>query len=257
VQAARRLLRRAGREHAGALLVEGAAAVVEALRLAPSVRELFVAREVEAGDLVARAEARAVPVVMVPGRVLAALSDAATPQGVVAVVEAPGMSLADVPADASLVVVLAEVRDPGNAGSLVRSAAASAADAVVFTRGTVDAFGPKTVRAAAGALWAVPVVRGVDLVESLVALRDIGCTIVGADASAPDPVDRSDLTRRVAIVLGNEAWGLPAAASSLLDERASIPMPGGSESLNVAIAGSIFLFEAVRQRRARARARDD
>jgi RNA methyltransferase, TrmH family len=119
----------------------------------------------------------------------------------------------------------------------------------VFAAGAVDPFHPKSVRATAGSIFRLPVVRGLQLQDALTVMRDEGLDIVGADAGAPEAFDRVDLTRRLALVLGNEAWGLPAGAQELLDEKVGIPMPGPAESLNVGIAGSILLFECVRRRR--------
>lgn len=175
-----------------------------------------------------------------------ALTDSASPQGVAAIVETPNTSLDRLADDASLVLVLAEVRDPGNAGTLIRSALGAGADAVIFTVGSVDPFGPKTVRSAAGALFSIPVLQG-ELKEVVAALRTRGFTVWGTQTGA-EAAHSADLTKKVALVLGNEAWGLPAEATGLLDSALGIPMPGPAESLNVAVAGSILLFEAARQR---------
>ncbi|MFN2488441.1 MAG: TrmH family RNA methyltransferase [Actinomycetota bacterium] len=254
MRAARKLLKRAGRDRARACLVDSPMVAAEALRAGAGMRRLFVAQDdARWGELAAAAAARGVPVAIVPVRVIAALSDTTTPQGVVAVVEDPSRPLSLATAGASLVVVLADVRDPGNAGTLLRSASAAGADAVVFARGAVDPFHPKTLRAAAGATWHVPVVRDVEPRACLADLRLQGLSIIGSDAGAPSPLDEADLTGPIALVLGNEAHGLPAAGPEMFDEVLSIPMPGHAESLNVASAGSIILFEAVRQRRAAAR----
>jgi RNA methyltransferase, TrmH family len=181
--------------------------------------------------------------------VLRSLADTTTPQGVVAVVEIRTRELSDLAAGASLLLVLAGVRDPGNAGTLLRSALAAGADGVVFAAGAVDPLHPKTVRASAGAVFRVEVAREKDLGEVLAVIRRSGLVVVGADAAAPGRLDDTDFTRRVALVLGNEAWGLGPDAGDLLDEVVGIPMPGPAESLNVGIAGSILLFECVRQRR--------
>ena len=149
-----------------------------------------------------------------------------------------------------LVVVLANVRDPGNAGTLVRSAVAAGASAVVFCSGSVDPFNPKTVRSTAGLLFHVDVSAGVALDAALSELREMGFLILGADASSSKAPDEVDLSERVALVLGNESWGIEETSSRLLDDIVGIPMPGPAESLNVGIAGSVLLFEAVRQRRA-------
>ena len=124
------------------------------------------------------------------------------------------------------------------------------ADAAVFATGSVDPYHPKTVRAAAGALFALPVVRGIDAAAALARLGERGFTSIGADASASSTMGDTDLTGRVALVLGNEAWGLPDGLEDKVDSLVSIPMPGPVESLNVGIAGAVLLFEVVRQRAA-------
>jgi TrmH family RNA methyltransferase len=248
VQAARRLHRRRGRELEGGYLVEGREAVAEALAVAGLVRELFVQTEVSGLEaLCARARATGVPVTRVSARVMGALSTTTTPQGAVAVANLPAGGLAQLD-DADLVVVLAAVRDPGNAGTLVRSAAAVGADGVVFCRGAVDALQPKTVRAAAGALWRLSVVRGVAVRDCLEHLKMRGLRILGADAAAPRSIYDAELTRRLALVLGNESWGLRPQERALLDEVVSVPMER-LESLNVGVAASVILFELARQRR--------
>lgn len=221
----------------------------EALEAGAIVRDVFVAPESAAGEVVSRASAVGIPVHRVTDRVIAALADTTTPQGTVAVVAAPGMALEDIPDTPSLVVVLADVRDPGNAGTLLRSALAAGASAAVFCRGSADPLHPKTVRAAAGSIFHLPIIRGTSVEDAADALSRLGLRLIGADAHAPMPAYSTDLVEPFALFLGNEAWGLPPASRHLLDHSVSIPMPGGSESLNVAVAGSILLFEAVRQRR--------
>jgi TrmH family RNA methyltransferase len=189
-----------------------------------------------------------VPVTSVDGRVIKALSEATTPQGAVAVMIAPLDCFDSLDDGVDLVLVLAGVSDPGNAGTLVRSAVAAGAGAVVFTTGSVDALNSKTVRATAGNLWATRMIRDVTVTQASAELKERGFTLFGADSSAPRAHDEADLTGRSAIVVGNEAWGLPEEAAAVVDELVAIRMPGPVESLNAAIAGSILLFEAVRQR---------
>jgi TrmH family RNA methyltransferase len=230
----------------GAFLVEGPIAVHDALSSDAVVLEVFATQD---DDLIEAARSQGASVHVVEDRVLASLSDTTTPRGVVATVRDPSVDLGALLDDADLTVVLADVRDPGNAGTLMRSALAAGASGVVFTTGSVDVLHPKTVRAAAGGLFGLRLVRGVALESALSALRTAGLVILGATAAARRPVYSVDLTRRFALVLGNEAWGLPPEGRSLVDEEVGIPMPGPAESLNVAVAGSIMLFEAVRQRR--------
>jgi TrmH family RNA methyltransferase len=223
--------------------------VTEALESTAAVDEIFAEPDAVTPEVRALVAKRGVSLVPVSQTVLASLCDTTTPQGMAAVVRMGRASVDALPADASLVLVLAAVRDPGNAGTLVRSALASGASGIVFTRGSVDPWHPKTVRATAGALFHVPVVRALSIEETVSHLRASGLVVIGADATSKRPLDSVDLTRRVALVVGNEAWGLPSDMRHLLDEDVGIPMPGPVESLNVGIAGSILLFETARQRR--------
>jgi len=188
-----------------------------------------------------------VRVLEVGDNVVRALADTSSPQGVVAVATMPAFRMADLGDTADLVLVLAQVRDPGNAGTLVRSAAAAGVDCVCFAEGSVDPFGPKTVRASAGAVLRTPVDRGSPVASTITALRDRGFAIVAAEADAETTLYDVDLVGATAVVLGNEAWGLSSEVD--FDSAASIPMEASVESLNVATAGSVLLFEAVRQRR--------
>ena len=247
VQSARRLKRRVDRDRAGAFLLEGRRAILSAIDAGAELIELFVEDGDTNEEVRAAARAAGVPVTPITSNVASALSDTTTPQGVVAVARDVSRPIEDLDAP-TLVLVLAGVSDPGNAGTLVRSAVAAGADAIVFTDGSVDPLAPKTVRSAAGALFGATLVRGVGLDDAFGALRALGLTIVGAEAGGPAP-ETLDLTRPVALVVGNEAWGLPAAAARGTDASVGIPMPGPAESLNVGIAGSILLFEVVRSRR--------
>ena len=249
MQAARKLRRRSSRDREGAFLVEGPVPVTEALTSGAPLRELFVAESSPDVDVLSGAARGAgVPVIEVTEPVLRSLADTTTPQGVVAVVEIRTSDLRELAGRASLLLVLAGVRDPGNAGTLLRSALAAGAEGVVFAGGAVDPFHPKTVRASAGAVFRIEVAREKELAEVIGVLRDAGLAVVGADASAPERFDHTDLTRRIALVLGNESWGIAPEGRDLLDEVVGIPMSGPAESLNVGIAGSILLFECVRQR---------
>jgi RNA methyltransferase, TrmH family len=142
------------------------------------------------------------------------------------------------------------VADPGNAGTLVRAGEAAGASAVLFCGASVDPCNPKCVRASAGSLFHLPVCSGGEAGAVLEDLRDAGVRRAGTVVRGGRPYDDVDLTGPVAIVLGSEAHGLPSALDALLDDRLTIPMAGRSDSLNVAMAGSILCFEALRQRRA-------
>lgn len=172
---------------------------------------------------------------------------AVTSQGVVAVAR---KRCDDEPAG-DLVVVLVQVSDPGNAGTLVRTAQAVGATAVVFAAGSVDPFSPKCVRASAGSIFSVPVVEVGDPVQLLEGLGSRRVRRLGASAHAGAAYHDADLAAPFALVLGSEAHGLPVAIEAHLDEVVHIPMAPEVESLNVGVAGSVVLFEAARQRASR------
>jgi TrmH family RNA methyltransferase len=187
--------------------------------------------------------------------VLARVAGTVTPQPVMAVVEMPACDLADVGARRpQLVVVCVDVRDPGNAGTVARSAWAAGADAVVCCEGTVDLWNPKAVRSSAGAVLHVPVVAAGAPAATLDEIGGWGLRRWGAVAEGGQDYDAADLVQPCALVLGNEAAGLPLTElHNHLDGLISIPMAGSAESLNVGMAAAVLCFEAARQRRQGAR----
>ena len=251
VRYARKLSRRAFRDQERAFILEGPVVVTEAFRSGAPVTQVFLDPSSEhAAAVEPLAEAAGTQIVLVDDHVMRSLSGTATPQGVLAICSMTDVQLAELPRELSLVVVLAGVQDPGNAGTLVRSAAAAGADAVVFSSASVDPFLAKTVRSSAGLISRTTIVRQASLDHINSALKDRGVIVLGADAGAAVSYDQVDLTGPIAFVLGNEARGLSVAAdASMFDKLVKIPMPGPAESLNVASAGTLLLFEAVRQRR--------
>ncbi len=190
-----------------------------------------------------------------PG-VLARVADTVTPQPVMAIVremDVPLSGLRRPPkaggGDPELVVVCVDLRDPGNAGTVLRSAEAAGGTGVVCCDGSVDVFNPKTVRASAGALFRLPVVAGGDPVDVLGTLGQWGLIRLATVARGGADYTDVDLTGPVALVLGNEAHGLPEGLDGVLDGRLTIPMAGRAESLNAGMAGAVLCFEAARQRR--------
>jgi TrmH family RNA methyltransferase len=225
------------------------------------VRELFVTAEAftRHADIVDAAERHGASVTVVAEAVAAAMAETVTPQGVVAVV-----GFCDVPLETALdgtpalVAVLAAVRDPGNAGTVIRVADAAGADAVVLTDTSVDPYNGKCVRASAGSLFHLPVVTGAPVEQAVEALRAAGLTVLAADA-APDADDLDDLADQGALaaptawLFGNEAWGLPDGVRALADRVVRVPVHGRAESLNLASAAAICLYASARERRGRSR----
>ena len=280
VKAVRRLGRRVVRERTGRFVAEGPQAVREALvahrRTGEAVTALYVTqgaarRYAEELDLARSAGLRPLPVT---DEVLAAMTDTVTPQGLVAVCATVDRPLAEVLGELAadggprLVALLAHVRDPGNAGTVLRAADAAGADAVVLTDASVDVHNPKCVRSTAGSLFHLPVVQGVPLPDAVAALHEHGLVVLAADGAGDhdlddllDDVDQARtgapghpdggplLARPTAWLLGNEAWGLPPDHRELADAVVRVPLHGRAESLNLATAATVCLYASARAHR--------
>lgn len=234
-----------------------AAALDAGVVLEAAFVESASAERAEADELCARLRDAGVTVVEVRDGTLAGATATVTPQGIVAVatmspgsVSATGLAASSdgvLGSMTGLVVVLVGVGDPGNAGTIVRSAEAAGAGAVVFCGGSVDPYSPKCVRATAGSLFHVSVVSGGDPVEVLEGIGAQGWRRVGASSHRGAPYRHAELGGLVAVVLGSEAHGLTPAVAGEIDDWVHIPMRGRVESLNVAVAGSLLCFEVARR----------
>jgi TrmH family RNA methyltransferase len=250
IAAARKLTRRSGRDDAGAFLAEGRQAVSEALAEAQTdpdaVLELFATEAAATAHRELLAATR-VPVHLVTERAAASLSETVTPQGLIAV-----CALRDVPAQSlvsdppRLAVAFAELADPGNAGTVLRTADACGAGAVVFGAGSADPYNGKVVRSSAGSLFHVDVVRSAPLAELVPRLQAAGMTVLAADGGGEvaldEAADEGLLAAPVLWLFGNEARGLDAGLAAAADARVRIPMRGRAESLNLSVAASICLY---------------
>lgn len=247
IQAAVRLKKRTYRERERRFLAEGAQAVSEALASTSPPDVLFHTEPTHA--VVQRAHAGGVEVAEVSTEVMERLTSTVTPQGLIAVVPFLDVPVGEIGRTNGCVAVLHNVRDPGNAGTVVRSADASGADSVVFSRDSVDVYNPKTVRASAGSLFHLPVVRDVPTAAAIDGLRDDGYRVLAMDADGDADLYELDLSARVAFVFGNEARGLPREVSGLAELTVRVPIQERSESLNLAAAATVCLFEWSRQQR--------
>ena len=264
------LARRHARDKYERFLVEGPRGVGEAVRHAAAhVHDLYLTPEAAGrhADILARARAAGLYTHTVTPRVMAAMS--ADAQGVLAVVATTALAAGPQPqedgagagatgedaverlAGARLVAVLAEAQDPGNAGTIIRTADAAGADAVVLVRGSVDATNPKVVRSTAGSLFHLPVLTGADLGEVLEVLDGAGLAVLAADGSGPVNLFDADelLARPCAWLFGNEARGLAPEALERAEAVVSVPVLGAAESLNVAAAAAVCLYASVRAQR--------
>jgi TrmH family RNA methyltransferase len=177
---------------------------------------------------------------------LTSLSDSVSPGGVVALCRYVDVPLAAALAGARLVAICAAVRDPGNAGTVIRCADAAGADAVVLAGSSVDAYNPKTVRASAGSLFHLPIAVEPSVGAAVRAARDAGLTVLAADGSGEVGLYDAPLAGPTAWLFGNEAWGLPPEHAALADLRVAIPIHGRAESLNLSTAAALCLYESAR-----------
>ena len=253
VKAARQLAKRALRQRARSFLAEGPQAVGEALAAGGVVTQLFVTSSVQAryAGLIRLAAGQGADVHAVSGEVMTELAQTITPQGVLAACRFVDVPLAQVTASApALAVILANVRDPGNAGTVLRTADAAGAGGVIFAGASVDPYNSKAVRASAGSLFHLPVVTGTPVEDAVRALRERGLRILAADGGAASTLDdleaAGQLGRPAAWLFGNEAWGLSADLLALADEAVAVPIYGRAESLNLAAAAAVCLYASAR-----------
>ena len=253
VRTARSLAKRALRERSRLFLAEGPQAVREAMGRPDGITELFVtgAARSRHAELVTAVAAAGAPVHEVSGEVMAELAQTVTPQGLLAVCPFIDVPLAELmTASPRLVVVLANVRDPGNAGTVLRTADAAGAHGVIFADASVDPYNSKCVRSSAGSLFHLPIVLGVSVSQAIAELRAAGLAVLAADGSATlglDDLDRAGwLGQPTAWLFGNEAWGLPADLVAQADEAVSVPIYGQAESLNLAAAAAVCLYASAR-----------
>lgn len=241
LRSVRRLTQRRGRDVTGQFLVEGRQAVREALAAADIVEQVIVDDPAKHADLLAGVS---VPVWQADEHQMRQLSDTVTPQGILAVCRqlAFGWEALE---GARLVVICAQVRDPGNAGTVIRCADAFGADAVILTAGSVEIYNPKTVRSTVGSLFHMPILTGVPLAEAVARVKAMGMRVLAADGEGA-PLDlkaaAGELNGPIAWIMGNEAWGLPAEDARLADEVVAVPMWGQAESLNLSSAAAVCLY---------------
>jgi RNA methyltransferase, TrmH family len=270
LKAARRLGKRAFRDRERLFLAEGPQAVGEAFAYSrdsahdtgngtgrASMTDLFVTAAARSKhvDLVDAIAAANVPVHLVNDAVMSELAQTVTPQGLLAICGFVDVTLgAAITGQAKLVAILANVRDPGNAGTVVRAADAAGADAVIFADASVDPYNGKCVRASAGSLFHLPVVAGTRLSDAISELHQAGLSVVAADGQAGRSLDEPDVQERLrkptAWLFGNEAWGLPPELVALADETVAVPIYGKAESLNLATAAAVCLYASARAQRA-------
>jgi RNA methyltransferase, TrmH family len=247
VRGVAKLTKKDARSSTGLFLLEGPQGLKEALNRPKLIVELFATEDAveRYPDLFERAAAARIEVQLVSEPVLKALTDTTTPQGVVAVCEQLHSDLEDIiAAKPRLVALLANIRDPGNAGTVLRAADAAGADAVIFSTNSVDVYNPKVVRSTTGSVFHVPFAIDVPIEHAITALKAAGLQVFAANGGGVEIPALSDevLAKPTAWVFGNEAWGFEQSTLDLVDQEVAVPLYGAAESLNLATAASICLY---------------
>jgi len=250
VRSVAKLAKREARSTTGLFLLEGPQAVSEALAFRPELLvELFATPTAwdRYSDLAQAAADAGIEVEFVTEQVLDAMADTVTPQGIVAVCHQFPTSVKDILRGSKLVAILEEVRDPGNAGTIIRAADAAGADGVIFTGRSVDLYNPKVVRSSTGSIFHLPVAVGAELETVLDRARESGLAILAADIKGDDLLTaRTEgvLAAPTAWLFGNEARGLSDEQFALADRAITVPIYGHAESMNLATAASVCLYES-------------
>jgi TrmH family RNA methyltransferase len=251
VRGVAKLAKRDARLRTGLFLLEGPQAVAEALRFRPELLvELYGTPSAldRYADIAQAAAAAGVDVQFVTEEVLDSMADTVTPQGIVAACRQFPTSVRDLlGGEPRLVAILEEVRDPGNAGTIIRAADAAGADGVIFTGRSVDLYNPKVVRATTGSLFHLPVATGVEVAAVIEKAHAAGMQVIAADIKGSDLLTaRRDglLAKPTAWLFGNEARGLTDLNYALADQAISVPIYGAAESMNLATAASVCLYES-------------
>ena len=247
VRGVAKLNKKDARSETGLFLLEGPQGLAEALASPKLIVEIFATEEAQEkhAELLQRAAAARIDVQSVSEAVLKVLCDTNTPQGVLAVCRQLDVTLESViETKPQLVALLANIRDPGNAGTVLRAADAAGADAVIFSENSVDVYNPKVVRSTTGSLFHLPVVIGVSIESAIAELKNSGLQVFAANGGGQllPELDKTELGKPTVWVMGNEAWGFEQETLDLVDKQVAVPIYGEAESLNLATAASICLY---------------
>ena len=236
--------KKSARKKAQTFVLEGLRGVNE-IPDSGMLKQVIISEHVNLADLKLEFD----EVIVVPEDIYKHISDTKTPQGVMATVKMCHYELeALTPKADGFYLVLENIQDPGNLGTIIRTAYGLGVDAVFLTKGCVDIYNPKTIRSTMGALLQVPIVMDLEIEDIVGWLQDSQITLFATDLAESIPLADCDFTGATAIAIGNEANGISEVLRSLAPQKMRIPMPGGLESLNASIAAAICMYEVMRQR---------
>jgi len=247
VRGVAKLNKKDARSETGLFLLEGPQGLKEALDRPKLIVDLYATEDAleRHAALFEKVDALKIDVQPVSEAVLKVMCDTNTPQGILAVCHQLHVDLQDlIDTKPQLVALLANIRDPGNAGTVLRAADAAGADAVIFSDNSVDVYNPKVVRSTTGSIFHLPIVIGADISATIASLKSAGIQIFAANGGGAElpTLTTEQLSKPTAWVMGNEAWGFEPETLAQVDLEVAVPIYGAAESLNLATAASICLY---------------
>lgn len=243
-----KLKKKKERDRQGLFIIEGLKLVEEAIIFNQNIDTIIINNNQDISDSILElAKEKKIDMVAVSDNVFKKLADTDSPQGIMAILKKKDWSIEQIINNNNLFLLIDEIQDPGNLGTIIRSADASGISSIILGTNTVDLYNQKVIRSAMGSIFHLPIIN-YDLTEIIKKLKDRKIKIIGTSPYANQKYFESDLSENIAIIVGNEANGLSEERQEQADEMINIPIVGKAESLNVAMATSVILFEHVRQK---------
>jgi TrmH family RNA methyltransferase len=241
---------RKNRDSKGLYFIEGTRFISEALNSGENIEKIIISEKLEDSnkDLIQKIQDRKISCSLVSDKLFAELTDTKTPQGILSVIKKKNYDYNDIVSRGSFIVLLENLQDPGNAGTIIRTADAANASAVILSKGCVDIYSPKVLRSTMGSVFHIPIIEGMNINEAVSDLKSSKYKIIVSHLKGTNNYFEENLKQKCAIIVGNEANGVSEETSALADSLVKIPMPGRAESLNASVAASIMIYEMVRQR---------
>lgn len=241
------------RDTQGLYFIEGIRFVSDAIDNEQTIVKVIISDKLESlnggGKLIERVTAVCDECSLVPEKLFKEISDTQTPQGILAVLKKSEFVFDTIIREGNSVVILDSLQDPGNVGTIIRTADAAGVSAVILTKGSVDLFSPKLIRSTMGSVFHIPIFEGLIINETIDLLKKAGYKVIASHLDGTNNYYDEDLIGKSAIIVGNEANGISNETSELADRLVKIPMPGKAESLNASVAASIMIYEIVRQKK--------
>lgn len=249
------LARKRERSKTGLFVAEGLRFVQSALDVKAQVEYILYSESIfrteEGCQLIKSLEATQAKVMEIDDKLMAELSDTQSPQGIIAVVNQPKYTWQDINKDKGFILILDRLQDPGNLGTIIRTADAAGADGLVLTKGSVDVYNPKVLRSTMGSIFEMPILEGLEWEEIQSHLSQAGYEVYATALEDSVDYDTPDYKNASALIIGNEANGISSQILDSVDTKVKIPIVGSAESLNAGVAAAVMMYEVLRQRRSK------